>query len=119
MNALPGYDAWKTTPPRDAAKPRPSVSTVTRFLLIEAGDVQVDSTATYSAATGTLVSLEINGRDIPVHVVESALELICPGDATRWSDDLPGDVLGELLEQAARDQEDERADYLRDLRMDD
>lgn len=75
---------------------RSSFHTFCTPLLIEARDVQIDAEGEYDADTGALVSVRINGRQIPVHAVETALEALAPGDLGPWSRDLDEARLTEL-----------------------
>ena len=75
---------------------RSSFHTFCTPLLIEAGEVQIDAEGEYDADTGALVSVRINGRQIPVHAVETALEALAPGDLGPWSRDLDAARLTEL-----------------------
>lgn len=115
MTVFPGYDAWKLATPDDGPVITGTISTP---LMIEAGDVQIDAIGEYEAGTGALVSVRINGREIAVHAVEGALDVLAPGATGPWSDDLDAARLTELCNEAMQDAADERGDYLRDLRMD-
>ena len=64
--SIPGYDAWKLATPWDHKPTRlPASSTVTTTLCIETADVTIDAYATYSADSGELVSVRVNGREMP------------------------------------------------------
>ena len=105
---LPGYDAWKLTPPWDQPKRRPASNTVTTTLCIETADVTIDAYATYSADSGELVSVRVNGREMPPHVIEAFV-----GDHALGSelDALPDDDLGSLIEAQLADEAADRADH--------
>ena len=111
------YDAWRTTPPWDMGRTVWTPDTVTTPLLIEAGEIQIDATGTYDGETGGLLSVRVNGREIAPHQVAQAM-LLLGEDHCPWADDLDGSRLTELCQQAARDREDERADWQRDMRDD-
>lgn len=121
LHNLPAsYDAWRTTPPDDAPRKRRLYcpDDVSAPLLIEGREVQIDATGTYDALTGALVSVQINGRHLPVHQVEAAMTILCPGDTGDWTADLSADRLNELCAEAARDVADDYGDWLRDQRGD-
>jgi len=109
----PSYDAWRTTPPWDRDRPAWTPDSVETPLLIEAGEIQIDATGTYDGDTGTLLSVRINRREIAVHQIAQAMQLLGE-DRCPWADDLDAHALAELCEQAARDREDDRGDWLRD-----
>ena len=106
--SIPGYDAWKLTPPWDQPKRRPASNTVTTTLCIETADVTIDAYATYSADSGELVSVRVNGREMPPHVIEAFV-----GDHALGSelDALPDDELGSLIEAQLADEAADRADH--------
>jgi hypothetical protein len=116
---LPGYDAWRTTHPDDrpTRRPRFSPESVVTPLLIESGGIQIDAEGRYEAATGALVSVRIDGRDISPTDVEAAMRLLGAG-YVGWDDDLHPDKLADLVEEAARDAEADWADDMRDWRKD-
>jgi hypothetical protein len=91
-------------------------STVTTPLMIECNDVQIDANGTYDATSGCLESVIINGRHVSIAQIDAALAILCPGDMGAWSDDLDGDTLNVLINEAGEDAEADWADWMRDLR---
>lgn len=106
------YDTWRTTHPDDLAKPsRFMPETVETYLCINVGEVLIDAMGVYNADFGGLVSVKINGKDIPVHDVTKALSLL--GVTTfEWDRDLDAGTLSDLVQKAAQDAADEYGDYL-------
>ena len=86
-------------------------STVTTPLLIEAGDVTIDAYGTYDAESGTLESVTINKRVVPLCAIFAALHLLCPNEVGQWDADLDGDSLNVLLNEAAEDWLTEHGDW--------
>lgn len=75
----------------------PPPATVTRLLLIEAGDVQIDASGDYDTETGALVAVTINGQRLRPHEVAMGLLLLCPEGAGSWSAPLDETELAEAL----------------------
>lgn len=98
-------------------RPRFTPSSVTTSLMIEAADVQIDATGTYDVESGCLESVRINGRELSVNAVSSALAILCPDDLGAWSDDLDGCTLEVLVNEAGADAEADWADHRRDVMM--
>ena len=88
---------------------RPSI--VTTPLLIEAGDVTIDAYGIYDAKSGCIESVTINKRVVSIATIYAALGLICPDDGGSWADDLDGDTLNVLLNEAAADWLDGYGDW--------
>ena len=86
-------------------------SSVTTPLLIDCGDVQIDAYGTYDAESGALETVTINKREFTVAQVSAALFILCPDHVGPWSDDLDGDTLNVLLNEAAADYADEYGDW--------
>ncbi|RHZ96490.1 hypothetical protein D1114_07210 [Cereibacter sphaeroides] len=78
----------------------PPPATVTRLLLIEAGDVQIDCTGDYDTETGALTAVTINGRRLHTHEVATGLLLLCPEGAGTWSAPLDEAELAEAVRDA-------------------
>ena len=74
--------------------------TVTRPLLIEAGDVQIDAAGTYDTETGALVAVHINGAQLRPHEVATGLLMLCPDGAGTWDAPLDEAGLAEAVAQA-------------------
>lgn len=119
MNALPGYDAWRLTPPDDrpCRRARFAPSDVTTPLCIEIGDVQIDAIGTYDADTCELLSVKINGSEVSVNAVSTAMRLL-RSDYEHWADDLDPAKRDELVSEAAQDAEAAWADSRRDFMED-
>lgn len=92
---------------------------VTTPLLIEAGEVQIDAMGWYGVESGCLESVTINKRDLTVAQVNAALFILCPGDTGAWSDDLDGNTLDLLLNEAAHDAACDHADHQREIMWED
>jgi len=86
-------------------------SSVTTPLLIDCGDVQIDAYGIYDAESGALESATINKRIVPTCAIVAALCLLRVEDAAQWVDDLDGDTLNVLLNEAAADYADEYGDW--------
>lgn len=74
--------------------------TITRLLLIDAGDVQIDATGTYDTETGALTAVHINGQRLHPHEVATGLLMLCPYGAGTWSAPLDETELAEAVAQA-------------------
>lgn len=75
-------------------------ATVTRLLLIDAGDVQIDATADYDTETGALTAVTINKQRLHPHEVAAGLLMLCPDGAGTWSAPLDEAELAEAVAQA-------------------
>lgn len=118
-NLLPSYDTWRTTPPDQLRKPSPFFpSDVTKPLLIEADDIQIDAYGTYDADTGSLNSVRINGREISPEAVTQALGLLGEvGNPCLY--ELDEHELADLINEAAQDAADDYGDYRYEQSRDD
>ena len=83
-------------------------------LLIDCGDVQIDAIGWYGE-DGCLESVTINKRNLTVAQVSAALFILCPDDVGPWADDLDGDTLNVLLNEAANDAVCDYGDWKRDM----
>ncbi len=103
------YDVWRTSPPEEPEyHPGPHENP----LCIENGDVVLDAIGVYDGE-GELISVRINGADLPAHVVEAALKLLrC--DYPAWQDKLDPDRLLELSNEASEPDGDALWERLRD-----
>jgi len=89
-------------------------ATVTTPLMIDCGDVQIDAIGTYDAESGCLETVTINKRNLTVAQVSAALFILCPDDLGAWSDDLDGDELNVLMQEAAEDAACDYGDWKHD-----
>ena len=85
-------------------------------LMIEAGDVQIDAIGHYDE-NGALITVFINDCNLAVAQVSAALFILCPDDVGPWADDLDGDTLNVLMNEAAENAACERAEHQRELAM--
>lgn len=118
-NLPPSYDTWRLTPPDDLRrKPRFAPSDVTNPLYIDAEDITLDAIGTYDADTGSLLSVEINGRQVSPESVMNMFASVGEPVGT-WFDDLREDLLADLVQQAAQDAADDYGDYRYEQSRDD
>ena len=90
-------------------------STVSTPLMIDIGDVQIDTIGWYDAESGSLESVTINKRELTVAQISAALFILCPDDAGPWAADLDGDTMNVLLNEAAEDAAGDHADHQRNM----
>lgn len=108
------FDAYANTPYDAEPRSRFTPETVESGVEIRCGDIWIDAIGTY-AQTGTLLSVEVNGKRMSPEAVTIAMLPFGECDAG-WDDDLDDVRLNELLDKGAADAADEYGDWLHDQR---